>query len=174
MKIWQFYFHISQYKWKIHFLPHFSHPRLFSLPVKSPSVVICPVKSCQDEWALWRGKQTVQSLETEVSWSMSGLIPTTGPIDIIPGEGPIIGIMEGLPMQCVGIIPNEEDPGDWVELGSFPLQEEEQRVEREASFLTEMQPLFCQSGFEPLFHPFLMVDFHILFVSPSTAVCGHG
>lgn len=81
--------------------------------------------------------------------SVSGLIPRTGPIDIIPGDGPIIGIMEGPSMGGVGIIPNEEDPGDWVELGSFPLQEEEQRVEREASFLTEMQPLFCQSGFGP-------------------------
>lgn len=70
--------------------------------------------------------------------SVSGLIPRTGPTDIIPGEGPIIGIMEGPPVWDVGIIPNEEDPGDWVELGSFPLQEEEQRVGREASFLTEM------------------------------------
>lgn len=77
-------------------------------------------------------------------------------------------------MWTVGIIPNEEDPEDWVELGSFPLQEEEQSMEREASFLTKMQPLFCQSGLGLLFHPFLMVDFHVLFVFPSIAVCSHG
>ncbi|KAK7811479.1 hypothetical protein U0070_008680 [Myodes glareolus] len=64
--------------------------------------------------------------------------------------------MGGPPMWAVGIIPNEEDPEDWVELESFPLQEEEQSMEREASFLTKMQPLFCQSGVGLLFHPFLM------------------
>lgn len=48
---------------------------------------------------------------------MSGLIPRTGPIHIIPEES-ITSIMGGPPMWAVGIIPNEEDPEDWVELGS--------------------------------------------------------
>lgn len=45
---------------------------------------------------------------------MGGLIPRTV---IIPGEGPIGDIMERPPMWGVDIIPGEEDPGDWEELG---------------------------------------------------------
>lgn len=101
---------------------------------------------------------------------MGGLIPRAGPIDIIPREGPIGGTMERPLMWGVDIIPDEEDSGDWEELGSFPLQEEEPRVELEVSFLVEMQPLFCQSGSGPALPSFLM-EIHSLFVDATTAMC---
>jgi hypothetical protein len=82
--------------------------------------------------------------------SMGGLIPGAGPVGIIPGGGgPITGIMGGLPMWDAGIMPGRGGLGRLGEVGSWPLQLEEQRMELEGSFLVEMQPLSCRSGFEP-------------------------
>ena len=45
-------------------------------------------------------------------------------------------------------------------------------MELEGSFLVEMQLLFFVSqALGLLFHPFLVIVFHILFVFPTTAVC---
>lgn len=63
--------------------------------------------------------------------------------------GPSWASWEGLPCAVQASCQDEEDPGDWGEVGSWPLQEEEQRMEPEVSFLAEMQPLFCQSGSGP-------------------------
>lgn len=64
-------------------------------------------------------------------------------------EGPSSASWEDLPCGVQASCQGEEDPGDWGEVGSWPLQEEEQRMELEVSFLVEMQPLFCQSGSGP-------------------------
>ena len=81
---------------------------------------------------------------------MGGLIPGAGPTGIIPGGGgPSLASWEGLPCGAQASCQAEEGQGDWGEVGSWPLQVEEQRTEREGSSLVEMQPLSCQSGSGP-------------------------
>lgn len=81
---------------------------------------------------------------------IGGLVPGAGPTGILPGErGPIIGIIGGSCIRMLASNQDKKDPGDWGEVESLPLQEEEQRMEWEASFLVEMPQLFSQSGFEP-------------------------
>lgn len=44
-------------------------------------------------------------------------------------EGPSLASWEGLPYGVQASYQGEEDPGDWGEVGSSLLQEEEQRME---------------------------------------------
>ena len=61
--------------------------------------------------------------------SIGSLILGAGPTGMIPGRGElIIGIMGGPPMWGASFIPGQEVLGDWREVGSLPLQEEEQRM----------------------------------------------
>ena len=85
-------------------------------------------------------------------------------------EDPSSASWEGLPCGVQASCQGEEDQGDWGEAGSWPLQEEEQRMELEVSFLVEMQPCFVNQVLGLLFHPFLVVVFHVLLVLPTAAV----
>lgn len=67
-------------------------------------------------------------------------------------KGPITGIMGGPLMWGAGIIQGEY-PGDFGEIGSFLLQEKEQRMELEILFLVEMQLLFVSQAMGLLLHP---------------------
>ena len=61
---------------------------------------------------------------------IGSLILGAGPTGMIPGGGGlIIGIMGGTPMWGASFIPGQEVLGDWGEVGSLPLHEEEQRME---------------------------------------------
>lgn len=65
----------------------------------------------------------------------------------------------------------EEDPGDWGEVGSWPLQVEEQGMELEGSFLLKCSRCCVSQALGLLLRPYLVTVFHILFVFPTTAVC---
>ncbi|ELW49210.1 hypothetical protein TREES_T100005573 [Tupaia chinensis] len=75
---------------------------------------------------------------------MGGLIPGAGPTAIIPGgRRPISGIMGGAPpYEVLASWQGEEDLGDWDEVGSSLLQEEEQRMEWETP--PRPLPLRCE------------------------------
>lgn len=59
-------------------------------------------------------------------------------------EDPSLASWEGPPYGVLASCQGEEDPEDWGEEESLPLQEEEQRTEWEVSFLAEMLRLFCR------------------------------
>ena len=81
---------------------------------------------------------------------MGGLIPGLVPRASFWTEGgPSLASWEGLPCGAQASCQAEEGQGDWGEVGSWPLQAEEQKTEQEGSFLVEMQLLFCQSGSGP-------------------------
>jgi hypothetical protein len=81
---------------------------------------------------------------------MDSLIPGAGPTGIIPGgRESSWASWEGLPCGMQASCQAEEDLGDSGEVGSWPLQVEEQRKELEGSFHVEMQVLFCHSGSGP-------------------------
>lgn len=50
-------------------------------------------------------------------------------------EGPSLASWEGLSCGVQASCQGVEDPGDWGEVGSWPLQEEEQRMELGVPFL---------------------------------------
>ena len=61
---------------------------------------------------------------------VGSLIPGADPTGIIPGGGvPSSASWEGPPCEVQASSQGEEDLGDWGEVGSLPLQEEEQRME---------------------------------------------
>lgn len=98
------------------------------------------------------------------------LIPGADPTGLIPGGGSLLlASWEGLPHGVQASFRGKEDSGDSGEVGPWPLQEEEQKMELEVSFLVEMQLLCCQVGSWPAL-PFLVIVFHGLFVFPTTAV----
>lgn len=94
-------------------------------------------------------------MEARASWAY-GLPWVVSSQELVPQAssqeegGPSLASWEGLPCGVQASCQAEEDPGDWGEAGSWPLQAEEQRTELEGSFLVEMQPLFCQSGSGPV------------------------
>ena len=65
----------------------------------------------------------------------------------------------------------KEDSGDWGAVESWPLQVEEQRTERRDLPLLKCSRCLVNQALGLLFHPFLVIVFHILFVFPTTAVC---
>ena len=78
---------------------------------------------------------------------------------------------EGLPCGTQASWQAEEGQGDWGEVGSWPLQAEEQRTERRDLPLLKCSRCLVNQALGLLFHPFLVIVFHILFVFPTTAVC---
>lgn len=69
-----------------------------------------------------------------------------GLLSVQAEESPSLASWDDLPCGEQASCQGKVDPGDWGKAGSWPLQEEEQRMEQEVSFLAEMQPLLCQSG----------------------------
>ena len=53
-------------------------------------------------------------------------------------RGLLLASWEGLPCGVQASCQDKEDPGDLGEVGSWPLQKEEQKMELEVSFLVEM------------------------------------
>jgi hypothetical protein len=94
-------------------------------------------------------------LEAQASWAC-GLPWVVSSQELVPQasyqeEGdPSLASWEGLPCGVQASCQAREDPGDWGEVGSWPLQAEEQKTEQEGSFLVEMQLLFCHSGSGPV------------------------
>jgi hypothetical protein len=105
---------------------------------------------------------------------MGDLIPGAGPTGVIPGGGgSIIGIMVGPPMWDTGFMPGQGGPRRLGGGGIMAPAGGGAENWARGIFLcwNAAIVLSIRLWVGLLFHPFLVIVFHILFVFWTTAVC---
>ena len=86
-------------------------------------------------------------------------------------EDPSLASWKGPPYEVLASYQGKEDPRDWEEVGSLPLRRRNRESSRRYLSSLKCSSCFVDQALSLLFHPFLIVVFHVLFVFPTTALC---